>query len=102
MRAESIDAFLIAFSATGSGLPVSMISGSSTQMTGPFNQEFVNKDLRYAVSSLSANVAEDFSVTLETGSCQGRRGCGSGFLHPTWQRIASSASCACLPSVAWK
>ena len=70
VRAESVDAFLIAFSATGSGLPVSRISGSSTQVTGPFNQEFVNKDLSYAVSSVSTNVAEDFSVTLELGAAK--------------------------------
>ena len=40
-------------------------------MTGPFNQEFVNKDLSYTVSSVSANVAEDFSVTLELGAAKG-------------------------------
>ena len=53
-------AVLIAFSAAGSGLSISTISGSSTQMTGPFNQEFVNKGLSYNVSSVSAIVAEDF------------------------------------------
>ena len=31
----------------------------STQMTGPFNQEFVNKDLSCTVSSVSPNVAEE-------------------------------------------
>ena len=65
-KAASASAFLIAFSATGSGLPMSTISGSSTQMTGPFNQEFVNKDLCYAVFPVSANVAEDLSMTLES------------------------------------
>ena len=39
-------------------------------MTGPFNQEFVNKDLSYTVSSVSANVAKDFSVTLELGAAK--------------------------------
>ena len=67
-KAAAASAFLIVFSATGSGLPMSTISGSSTQMTGPFNQEFVNKDLRYAVSLMSANVAGDFSVTLKLGA----------------------------------
>ena len=54
----SASAILIAFSATGSGLSMSAISGSSTQMTGPFNQEFVNKGLSYTVYPVSANVAE--------------------------------------------
>ena len=67
-KAAAASAFLIVFSATGSGLPMPTISGSSTQMTGPFNQEFVNMDLRYAVSLVSANVAEDFSVTLKLGA----------------------------------
>ena len=31
---------------------MSPISGSSTQMTEPFNQEFVNKGLSYTVSSV--------------------------------------------------
>ena len=39
-------------------------------MTGPFNQEFVNKDLSCTVSSVSANVAEGFSVTLELGTAK--------------------------------
>ena len=39
-------------------------------MTGPLNQEFVNKDLSYTVSSVCANVAEDFSVTLELGTAK--------------------------------
>ena len=42
-------------------------------MTGPFNQEFVNKDLSYTVSSVSTNVAEDFSVTLELGAAKAER-----------------------------
>ena len=39
-------------------------------MTGPFNQEFVNKDFSCTVSSVSANVAEGFSVTLELGTAK--------------------------------
>ena len=31
-------------------------------MTGPFNQEFVNQGLSYTLSSLSANVADEFSL----------------------------------------
>ena len=57
---------LIAFSATVSGLSMSTISGSSTQVTGPFNQAFVNRGLSYAISSVNANVAKDFSVTLNS------------------------------------
>ena len=101
VEVTSVSAVLIAFSATGSGPPVSTISGSSTQMTGPFNQESVNEDLRYIVSSVNANVAEDFAVTLEFGTTKAEEVAAS-VLHPTWQRIAPSASCACLPSVVWK
>ena len=39
-------------------------------MTGPFNQESVNKDLSYTVSSVSANVAEDFSSMLDLGAAK--------------------------------
>ena len=46
---------------------MSSISVSSTQMTGPFDQEFTNKDLCYTVFPVSANVAEDFSMKLEPG-----------------------------------
>ena len=37
-------------------------------MTALFNQEFVSKGLSYTVSSVSAKVAEDFSVTLKFGA----------------------------------
>ena len=37
-------------------------------MTALFNQEFVSKNLSYTVSSVSAKVAEDFSVTLKFGA----------------------------------
>ena len=50
VEVTSASATLIAFCATGSGLPMSAISWGSTQMTGPFNQEFVNKGLSYTVS----------------------------------------------------
>ena len=39
-------------------------------MTGLSNQEFVSEGLSYTVSSVSANVAEDFSVTLEPGAAK--------------------------------
>ena len=74
VEATSASAILIAFSATGSGLSMSTISGSSTQVTGPLNQEFMNKGLSYTVSSLNANVAEDFSVTLELGAAKAEEG----------------------------
>ena len=45
MEATSASATLIAFSATGSGVSMSTISGTSTQVTGPFNQEFGNTGL---------------------------------------------------------
>ena len=81
--------FLIAFSATGSGLPVSTISGNLTQMTGPLNQEFVNKDLSCMVSSVSANVAEDFPVTLELGPVKAEGSVSSGFLHHPFDQEAN-------------
>ena len=52
-------AVLIVFSAAGSGLSISTISGGSTQITALINQEFANQGLSYTVSSLSANVAEE-------------------------------------------
>ena len=52
VEAASASAILIAFSETGSGLSMSTISGSSTQVTGPFNQEFVNQGLSCTVSSV--------------------------------------------------
>ena len=45
---------------------MSTITRGSTQMTGLFNQEFVSKGLSYTVSSMSANVAVDLSVTCFT------------------------------------
>ena len=62
MEITSASAVLIAFSATGSALSMTTISESSTQVTGPFNQESVKQGLSYTVSSVSANVAEGFSV----------------------------------------
>ena len=70
VETTSTSAILIAFSATGSGLSISTVSGSSTQMTGLSNQEFVSEGLNYTVSSVSANVAEDFSVPLELGAAK--------------------------------
>ena len=70
VEATSASAILIAFSATGSGLSMSTISGSSTQITGLSNQEFVSEGLSYTVSSVSANIAEDSSVTLELGAAK--------------------------------
>ena len=70
VEATSASAILIAFSATGSGLSMSTISGGSTQITGLFNQEFVSEGISYTVSSVSANVTEDFSVTLELGAAK--------------------------------
>ena len=40
VEVTSASAILIAFSSAGSGLSMSTISGSSTRMTGPLNQEF--------------------------------------------------------------
>ena len=54
VEVTSASAFLIAFSATGSGLSMSTISGSSAQTTGLSNQEFVNEGLSYTVCSVSA------------------------------------------------
>ena len=67
-KVASSSAIGVSFGTTGSGLSMSTISGDSTQMTGLSNQEFVNKDLSCTVSSVSANIAEDFSVTLELGA----------------------------------
>ena len=39
-------------------------------MIGLFNQEFVSEGISYTVSSVSANVTEDFSVTLELGAAK--------------------------------
>ena len=96
VEVTSTSAVLIAFCATGSGPPVCTISGNSTQMTGPFNQESVNKDLRYTVSSVSANVAEDFSVMLELGATKAEEVVAS-VLHPN---LATDRTICelCLPS----
>ena len=66
-------AVLIVFSAAGIGLSVSTNTEGSTQMTGLSNQEFVSEGLSYTVSSVSANVAEDFSVTLEPGAASAEK-----------------------------
>ena len=64
-------------------------------MTGPFIQEFVNKDLSYPVSSVSANVAEDFSMTLEPGDAEAEEGVALvSFITPlTGNTIVAIASC---------
>ena len=41
----------------------------------------MSKGLSYTVSSVSANVAEDFSVTLELGAAQAEEVVALGFLH---------------------
>ena len=58
----------IAFSAIGSGLSISTISGGSTHLTALINEEFVGHNLSYTVPSASVNVIGNISVTLESGA----------------------------------
>ena len=67
-KAASSSDIDVSLGATGSGLSMSTISGGSTQMIALFHREFASQGLSYNVYFVSANVAQDFSVTLELGA----------------------------------
>ena len=58
----------VSFGATGSGLSMSTISGGSTQRIALFHREFASQGLSYNVSSVSANVVQDFFCVVGIGS----------------------------------
>eukprot|EP00450_Noctiluca_scintillans_P031051 CAMPEP_0194555686 /NCGR_PEP_ID=MMETSP0253-20130528/98365_1 /TAXON_ID=2966 /ORGANISM="Noctiluca scintillans" /LENGTH=716 /DNA_ID=CAMNT_0039403185 /DNA_START=160 /DNA_END=2307 /DNA_ORIENTATION=+ len=73
VEATSATAIHISFSATGSGLSTTTISGSASQMTTSFQHEFVSRSLSYTVSSVdgvTAAVSQGSSIDAEAASAK--------------------------------